>query len=1243
MGGVRFLLRGVFFFFVGMLFLVPQHQAHAAIDMITGTLASDTVWTKAHGPYLVQLLSIPEGVSLTIEPGTIVKVVGNWAFIVRGTLAVGAEGGEKVVMTSWQDDSVGGDSNEDGSATTPPITGDWYGIEALSGTVTITDTILRYGGYYMGATVYNAGAQVRVARSEFAFSGWAVRLQSGTTEVYDSVIHDSSSAAVWQNGGELRLGRNVFTRNAITIRVGGGTLQNDGGNSGEDGIYLASGPLADNLTLGADGLPYIMTEVSVPVGLTLTIAPGALIKLNSTSPIYTLGTLNIGAPNAEKVIITSYADDAIGGDSNKDGTTTLPGPYDWCSIGTHINATVNITNASIRFGGCSTYGQVRNIGGTLTITDTEFLDSGSYGIMTTGGNSTITHSEITRAQQYGIRYHGGTLAAHNNSIHDNVYGVVNTSLAHTVIDVTGNWWGGDKGPFHPVKNPGGVGNNEVSDYVLFDPWLTTNPLEQFPLCATNCFSNVLFLPGLQASRMYAAGHQVWEPGSDSDVEKLMLDGNGKSKRDDISTKEVVDNAYIPIKGNIYKSFLADLEKWKNEDGIIADYVVAPYDWRLSLDDILDSGKKEGDSIFYTKSASSPFILSELRRLADTSKSGKVTIIAHSNGGLVAKALTNRLGSEASELIDKVVLVAVPQSGTPKAIGSILHGYDQGLPFDWASFILLPKTARKLANNMPGAYNLLPSSAYFSGDGSGVSTPVITFDAGSLTDPYINKYGSKINTASELRDFLLDAAGKVSADSLDLGSPSVINQTLLTQSENAHQLLDDSWTVPASIKIYQIAGFGEETPATIRYWTGQRCAKRSVLSVGLCEEYATTLQYTPEMVDDGDGTVVASSALAISSNLSNVTRWWVNLFNYNSENINRKHASILEVSQLGSFIKNNILIDSNVGLPSFLSTSKPSLNIGKRLRYYLHSPLTLSAYDTTGNEISASMSTLPGARYGRFGEVQYISLPADSNPTLVLDGEEEGSFTLEIQEVAGETVISETTFAGIPATQNTKVTMDFSDGTIVNASPLRIDYNGDSVTDFALKPKLGETVMLPSPDYIPPEARVFFDVVAQELVVDGFDESGPVTVTSEETYSKKKSERKGVTTKVTITDQAGNQTVLTYVEKWQNKEKRDTISLVALSYNGVATAFHAASVDYKWAVDKRTDKYRIFASYLRSGTARLESYYQLKKDVTLIMQKSEDLDDEENDDRAEKRTAKEVLPGMVVPYLQTNSGAVDIKY
>jgi hypothetical protein len=68
--------------------------------------------------------------------------------------------------------------------------------------------------------------------------------------------------------------------------------------------------------------------------------------------------------------------------------------------------------------------------------------------------------------------------------------------------------------------------------------------------------------------------------------------------------------------------------------------------------------------------------------------------------------------EYAAYVDKVILVASPQVGTPQAVGGLLHGYNQALPLEQMPVFLSDADARHIGLSMPMSYNLLPSDAYF---------------------------------------------------------------------------------------------------------------------------------------------------------------------------------------------------------------------------------------------------------------------------------------------------------------------------------------------------------------------------------------------------------------------------------------------------------------------------------------------------------------------------------------------------
>jgi len=125
-----------------------------ATTSFSGAIEGDVVWTKEAGPYVVGSVTILSGSSLTILPGTVIKVEdGHYPFSVAGTLTVGGDG-ERVTITSIHDDSVGGDTNGDDTATVPNP-GDWRAIALYQGSaVAITNSSIKYGA---GTQPNNAG------------------------------------------------------------------------------------------------------------------------------------------------------------------------------------------------------------------------------------------------------------------------------------------------------------------------------------------------------------------------------------------------------------------------------------------------------------------------------------------------------------------------------------------------------------------------------------------------------------------------------------------------------------------------------------------------------------------------------------------------------------------------------------------------------------------------------------------------------------------------------------------------------------------------------------------------------------------------------------------------------------------------------------------------------------------------------------------------------------------------------
>lgn len=558
-------------------------------------------------------------------------------------------------------------------------------------------------------------------------------------------------------------------------------------------------------------------------------------------------------------------------------------------------------------------------------------------------------------------------------------------------------------------------------------------------------SNVLFLPGIKGSRLYVDENgnerKLWEPNGDDDVPELFLNEDGASLRSDVYVKPggVIDDIALNLM-NIYDSFLKDMDELQME-GTLNDFEAVPYDWRLSLSDNVNNGTERAGRIFYNEASSTPYIEQTLRELAVSSKTGKVTIVAHSNGGLVTKALLQKLGdTETMALVDKIIFVAVPQSGAPQALGALLFGQREQLPTQtWLpSFILSQETARAFAEHSPMGYHLLPSQAYFDAVREDYDHPVARFVSGYQEETIA--YDGVIGTFDELARYLrAEDGGRTKPSGSDLHTANVLRSNLIAYAEQTHTALD-SWVPPNGVELYQIAGWGEDTISGVEFY--EECSRSG------CKE-----KYRPIFTEDGDGVVPVPSALAIAIQ-NHISRIWTNL-----RSSNKDHGNILEFTPFRNFLID--LISGNENFSDSVSNQQPVSSTEKRLRFILHSPLSLELHGDQGGVTGETENTLDGAVYGEFGEVKYIIAPAGQKYTLVMNGTGTGTFSLDIQEALGDEVISTATIANVPTTNETTASLTVENG-LIDSSSLQVDLDGDAQIDFEISPEEYKTVVYEGP-------------------------------------------------------------------------------------------------------------------------------------------------------------------------------------
>lgn len=227
-------MRNAVKFLVPALLFIFSAPLVSAATFVSGTISTNTTWAVTNSPYVIQeSVVVSDGVTLTIEPGVVVKFDLNGALtIYGGTLNVLGTAADKVYFTSIKDDSVSGDTNGDGGATVPQA-GDWEFIRFVKFISTavgnLNYTIIRYAGRVNGRSINNDDGNLIISNSqvvdtaspgssgfigagiiqfngsstiistEFSNQGVGFYFAGGTAIISQSGIHNNSSYGVFNS------------------------------------------------------------------------------------------------------------------------------------------------------------------------------------------------------------------------------------------------------------------------------------------------------------------------------------------------------------------------------------------------------------------------------------------------------------------------------------------------------------------------------------------------------------------------------------------------------------------------------------------------------------------------------------------------------------------------------------------------------------------------------------------------------------------------------------------------------------------------------------------------------------------------------------------------------------------------------------------------------------------------------------------------------------------------------------
>jgi hypothetical protein len=768
------------------------------------------------------------------------------------------------------------------------------------------------------------------------------------------------------------------------------SLSLPGANNVQAETHISSINITVDTTWDQTGSPYVINGyLSINPGATLTIEPGVIIKL-TWAAINVGGKIIVQGTENNPVVFTSINDDSRGGKTVEESTGN-PQAGDWRGITVYNGGILSLDYSVINYGGTECYELVKGnaiIKLNQALAQPTCYDTGA--IVSYGGEVAINHSKITNnrigviAGDYYILEGSslvGQASIHNSEIFNNAQGGL-LNNGENSVDATNNWWGDNSGPHNINSNPNGQGD-EVGDNVLFDPWTSkAETAKKIP---------VIIVPGILGSYLNdQTGEEIWpkipsmiiDPW-DLHLNRLALPEDGVPTGNSIMIPSDIFRSIL--NKDFFQGLITELKSngYKDE-GDDANLFIFPYDWRWNLN--MTAGDDPFDNI---KSLNE-----KVKEVKQKTSSDKVDIIAHSMGGLIAKLYIKKYGQNS---VDKFIDIGTPHLGAPNAFKILTYGDNLGINIA-GIFNLYSGTAKKISQNFPSIYQLLPSRKYFDN-----ADPAYKNYIGDIYDYDNNGVKNNLNYDQSIE--FMKNTGR--------------NENLLATNDSLHNEIDDYSPQSAGIKTYNIVGCSQPT-----------IGKIYILNKEKSGGYEYGLQYI-----NGDGTVPLRSAKYLTAEKSYYINNTEHAYLPSADGVKQLVAAILKGNDNSFNLTNYSHLSSDDSICSFS---------GIQIEY--HSPIELHVYDSSDHHVGPDANGdiemgIEGAQYDIIDNNKFAFLPLGSDYRIVGRATSKGSFDAHIRFINDGKYVRTIYFHDIPlasTSSNIQILTDNQD------LVMQIDQDGDGI-------------------------------------------------------------------------------------------------------------------------------------------------------------------------------------------------------